>query len=62
MLRHGWWRQSVVGTTVNFHKNLGRKFKQYGISSAYIDKHIQAFMDTEVYGILQNTPKYQKFN
>ena len=28
---------------------------------AYIDKHIQAFMDTEVYGILQNTPKYQKF-
>jgi hypothetical protein len=61
MLRHGWWRQSVVGTTVNFHKNLGRKFKQYGISSSYIDKHIQAFMDTEVYGILQNTPRYQKF-
>lgn len=61
MLRHGWWRQSVVGTTVNFHKNLGRKFKQHKITSSYIDKHIQAFMDTEVFGALQNTPKYQKF-
>lgn len=61
MLRHGWWRQSVVGTTVNFHKNLGRKFKKHGVSSSYIDKHIQAFMDTEVFGALQNTPRYEKF-
>ena len=63
MLRHGWWRQSVVGTAVGFHKNLHAKLKPYLGRNAIgeVDKHIQAFLDTEVYGVLQNTPRYQKF-
>ena len=63
MLRHGWWRQSVVGTAVGFHRNLHKKLKPYLGRNAIgeVDKHIQAFLDAEVYGTLQNTPKYKKF-